>query len=218
MSFTAKSTKRILVTICIFLCTVVLCSIIGAYVYVNHFSHYCYTDFSTIPHNHVGLLLGTASHMANGRANAFFVYRIDAAATLFENKKIDYILISGDNSTREYNESAAMQHALIAKGVPPDRIVLDYAGFRTLDSIVRAKKVFGQNAFTVISQPFHNERAMVIARHNNIDAICANAQDVPLTRSPRVRIREIFARVKVILDLYILKTEPKFLGEEIVIE
>ncbi|PID52483.1 MAG: protein SanA [Candidatus Moraniibacteriota bacterium] len=218
MSKKPKSlTKKVLITGFLF-CSFIICTTLFSYFYVEKFHSYCYDDFSHIPHNRVGVLLGTAPRIADGRNNLFFTYRIDAAVALYEKKKIDFILISGDNHTREYNESKAMQDALLKRGVSKEKIILDYAGFRTLDSIVRAQKVFGQNAFTVISQPFHNKRAMVIAHHNNIDAICANAKDVPISQSPRVRIREAFARVKVLLDIYILKTDPKFLGEEIVIE
>lgn len=210
-----KNYKKILKITLLLACVLFMSLIFVSYFYVDSFSTHCHDDLSTIPHNCVGLLLGTAPLMADGRDNLFFVYRIDAAVELFENDKIDFILISGDNHTREYDESTAMQNALTERGIPEDKIVLDYAGFRTLDSIVRAKEVFGQDAFTVISQPFHNERAMLIAHHNDIDAICANAKDVPASLSPRIRIREVLARVKVMLDIYVLNTQPKFLGEGI---
>lgn len=192
--------------------------LIASYIFVDSFDRYCFDDLSDIPHNRVGLLLGTAPHMIDGRDNLFFSYRIDTAVALFRAHKIDYILISGDNRTRGYNEPVAMQEALVAKGIPEEKLILDYAGFRTLDSVVRAKEIFGQDQFTIISQKFHNERAAFIAQHYDIDAICANAKDVPLTLSPRVRIREILARVNVVLDMYILNTQPKFLGEKIEIK
>lgn len=191
---------------------------ITSYIFVDSFDRYCFDDFSDMPHNHVGLLLGTAPQMADGKDNLFFTYRINTATTLINEEKIDFILISGDNHTQGYNEPIAIQEALIAKGVPEEKLVLDYAGFCTLDSIIRAKEIFGQDKLTIISQQFHNERAAFIAHHYGINAICANATDVPATRSPRVRIREIFARVKVVLDIYILQTQPKFLGEKIIIE
>ena len=218
MSTLQKNHQKIIQITFLFICISVVCVMIGSYLFIDSFDRYCHDDFSTIPHNRVGLLLGTSPKMADGRDNLFFVYRIDTAVELFENGKIDYILISGDNSTREYDESTAMQEALIERGVPKDKLVLDYAGFRTLDSVVRAHEVFGQDTFTVISQPFHCERAMFITHKNNINAICANAKDVPVSLSPRIRIREVLARVKVMLDIYVLNTQPKFLGEEIIIE
>ena len=91
---------------------------------------------------------------------------------LYERGKIHHILVSGDNSTAAYNEPEAMRKSLVKAGIPERDITLDYAGFRTLDSVVRASEVFGQGSgFTIISQPFHVERALFIARANHIDAI-----------------------------------------------
>ncbi|MGB0177627.1 MAG: SanA/YdcF family protein, partial [Owenweeksia sp.] len=100
---------------------------------------------------------------------------------------------------------------------PEERIVLDYAGFRTFDSMVRAREVFGQQAFTVISQPFHNERAIFIARKFGIEAYGYNAPDVIGAGGFRTKVREVGARVKMVLDIYVLNTQPKFLGEKIII-
>lgn len=122
-----------------------------------------YTDVQKIPHRKVGLLLGTSKLLVNGWVNLYFKYRIDAATALFKAGKIDYILISGDNGTKEYNEPEDMRQALIENGIPPDRIFLDYAGFRTFDSVFRADKIFGQKKFTIISQDFHTRRAPFIS-------------------------------------------------------
>lgn len=104
--------------------------------------------------------------------NVFFSTRIEAAKTLYERGKIKHILVSGDNSTAAYNEPESMRKALLKAGIPKEDITLDYAGFRTLDSVVRANVIFGQeNGFTIISQPFHVERALFLARANGIDAI-----------------------------------------------
>jgi SanA protein len=105
-----------------------------------------------------------------------------------------------------------MRDALVAAQVPAESIALDYAGFRTLDSVVRAKEVFGQTRLTVVSEPFHNYRALFICRRYGIDAVAFNARPVSLRTSRWPAVREWLARVKVVLDLYVLRTQPKFLG------
>ncbi|WP_264793118.1 SanA/YdcF family protein [Aureispira anguillae] len=168
----------------------------------------------TIPYNKVGLLLGTVKYLKNGRLNRYYKYRIEAAVRLFQAQKIDLILVSGDNSKKGYDEPTDMKEDLIKKGIPASKIVLDYAGFRTLDSVVRSLKIFGQKKITVISQQFHNERAIFIANYKGIEAIGFSAQDVSTRAGIKVMIREKFARVKVYLDL-LLGVEPKFLGKPI---
>ncbi len=167
-----------------------------------------------IPHNKVGLLLGTSKYTSNGHENLFFKYRIQAASKLFKAKKVEYIIVSGDNHIAGYNEPELMQQSLIKLGVPKERIILDYAGFRTLDSVVRAKTIFGQTQLTIISQKFHNQRAIFISKYKGIDAIGYNADDVSLLWSYRTVLREKLARVKVLFDL-IFGVDPKFLGEQI---
>lgn len=181
------------------------------------YSHkYVFNDSQKIIHNKVGLVLGTSRRVSSGHDNYYFTYRINAAVKLFEEGKIDYLLVSGDNSTKAYNEPRDMYDALIKAGIPSDRIVLDFAGFRTLDSIVRCREVFGQESFTIISQEFHNERAVFLAHAHGINAVGYNAQDVSRGYSVKTRVREVFARSKVFLDLLVEK-QPKFLGEKITI-
>lgn len=175
-----------------------------------------YTEVTAIPHNDVGLLLGTAPKLKNGNNNLYFDYRILAAAELHKAGKIKYILISGDNRKKDYNEPEEMKKALMHQGIPEKSIYLDYAGFRTLDSVVRAKEVFGQTKFTIISQRFHNERAIYLAEKNGIDAIGYNANDVNAYAGLKTNVRELLARVKMFIDLAIDK-QPHFLGEKIVI-
>ncbi|MDP6526228.1 MAG: ElyC/SanA/YdcF family protein [Kiritimatiellia bacterium] len=176
-----------------------------------------YSDVSSVPYRRVGVVLGCSRHLSDGRANLFFSYRILAAAELFKAKKVDYLIASGDNHTVKYDEATAMKDALVAAGVPVDRIYCDFAGFRTLDSIVRAKEVFGQSSMTIVSQKFHNQRAIYIAGDKGIDAIGFNAREVSSYRSLRTKFREQLARVKAVLDVSLLRTQPKFLGPEIVI-
>ena len=182
----------------------------------KHTAAQIYNEVITIPQNKVGLLLGTSPKLKNGNNNLYFDYRILAAVELYKAGKIKYILISGDNRREEYNEPEEMKKALMQKGVPEKFIYLDYAGFRTLDSVVRAKEVFGQNQLTIISQRFHNERAIYLAERNGINAIGYNAKDVNAYAGLKTNIRELLARVKMFIDLAIDK-QPHFLGEKIII-
>ena len=175
-----------------------------------------YDSVENIPKNKVGLLLGTGKFLKSGRVNLYYTFRIEAAAELFKAKKINYILVSGDNGRKGYDEPTSMKEDLIAKGIPEEKIYLDYAGFRTLDSVVRAKEIFGQNNLTIISQPFHNERALFLAQRKGVNGVAYNAKRITGKYGWKVKAREKLARVKMILDLVFGK-EPKFLGEKITI-
>ncbi|OGV53204.1 MAG: hypothetical protein A2X45_06015 [Lentisphaerae bacterium GWF2_50_93] len=176
-----------------------------------------YTDVDSIPHRKVGILLGCSKYISGNYENLFFRNRINAALKLFNTGKVDYLLVSGDNHTRGYDETTDMKDSLIRAGVPSERIYCDFAGFRTLDSIVRAKEVFGETKVTVISQEFHNQRAIFIAKGRNIDAIGFNAEDVDTYNGFLTKSREQLARVKTVMDLYLFNTGPKFLGPKIAI-
>lgn len=173
-----------------------------------------YNDTAQIPVNRVGVLLGTSPKLRNGQPNLYFRYRIEAAAALYRSHKISHILVSGDNRKNNYNEPVEMRKALIREGIPDSVIVLDYAGIRTLDSVVRAKKVFGQDSITIISQQFHNERALYIARKNDISAVGFNARDVDTYSGLKTNVRELLARVKLFLDEFTGKG-PRHLGEPV---
>ena len=177
-----------------------------------------YDDVSAIPYNRVGVLLGTSPKGRSGKPNVFYIRRVEACVALYKAGKIDRILVSGDNSRTTYDEPTCIKEDLIAAGVPDSVIYLDYAGFRTYDSMVRAKEVFGLSSFTIISQPFHNERALYIATRKGLDVIAFNALDVQLRRwQIRMTVREWLARTKAVLDVYTHK-QPHFLGELITIE
>ena len=171
-------------------------------------------DIQKLPNEKVGLLLGTSKILKSGWRNLYFFNRIDAAEQLYKSGKIKYILISGDNSTKDYSEPEDMQAELLKRGIPADKIVLDFAGFRTLDSVVRAKEIFGQNSFIIISQKFHNERAVFLAQHYGIKAYGFNAKDVNKYFGFKTKVREYFARAKVFVD-FLLGVEPKFGGEKV---
>jgi len=168
-----------------------------------------------IPFNAVGLVLGTSKYLKGGYKNLYFYYRIAAAAQLYHTGKVKHLLVSGDNSLKSYNEPKQMQAALIEKGVPKSAITLDYAGFRTLDSVVRSNAVFGQQKITIISQKFHNQRALFIANRRGVAAVGYNAKDVNLRLGIKIKLREYLARCKAILDIIILNKQPKFLGEQV---
>ncbi len=172
------------------------------------------TDFNLLPNNGVALVLGTSHRMVDGSPNPFFHNRMATAAELYKEGKIIRFIVSGDNRTRYYNEPAEMQKALIKLGVPADAITLDYAGLRTLDSIVRCKEIFGQSNIIIITQPFHSYRALFISRYFNINAVALVAEEPGQEVAPRVYLREYLARTKAILDLYVLGTTPRHLGQK----
>ncbi len=189
-----------------------------SYHHIQKFSAtYLYNDVAKIPYNKVGLVLGTSKTTKNGSVNPYFTYRVQAAKTLYAAGKIKKIIVSGDNRFNDYNEPKDMHDALVQLGVPDSTIVYDYAGLRTFDSMIRCNTIFSQDSITVISQAFHNERAVYIARHNNMICIGFNAQAVSYSKSFMVSLREYFSRFKCLLDVYILNTKPKHAGEKMAI-
>lgn len=173
-------------------------------------------NIADVPTAKTALLLGTGKTLNNGMPNPYFYNRIKAATDLFKSGKIQYIIVSGDNSSKDYNEPEDMQIALVQQGIPQDKIILDHAGFRTLDSVVRAKDIFGQTKIIIISQKFHNERAVFLAQKNGIQAFGYNAEDVNKYAGLKTNLREYLAKAKVYWDL-IFGVEPKFGGEKILI-
>lgn len=198
---------------------ILLLLIIGFTVFCNwkiagDIKAYVFDRISDVPQQKVGVLLGTSKLLKNGNSNQYFTNRIEAAVQLFEQDKIQYIIVSGDNSSKEYNEPEDMKIALVERGIPENRIILDYAGFRTFDSVIRAKEIFGQTKYVIISQKFHNQRAVYIARKNGIEAYGFNAEDVKNYGGFKTKVREIFARNKVFID-QLIGQKPKFLGKKI---
>jgi vancomycin permeability regulator SanA len=165
-----------------------------------------------LPHRRVALVLGCAPTLGGRWANPFFVRRMEAAAAVYKAGKADYLLVSGDNHTIDYDEPTAMKEALTQLGVPEQRIVLDYAGFSTSDSVLRANQVFGLTDFCVVSQRDHAMRAIYIARHHQLDAIAFAAEDIPARYGWRTSMREAFARVRTLLDVNVFGRKPHFAG------
>jgi len=214
-SFISKHKNKLYLTIMLMLILSVVSLVVCNDRIISETRSLMYDNVDSIPHNRVGLLLGTSRTMGDGRLNYYFKYRVQATAQLYHAGKIERVIVSGDNSRKEYNEAEDMRNDLIALGVPDSCIYLDYAGFRTFDSMLRCREIFGQTKYTVISQPFHNERAIFIAKHEGMDVVGFNARDVNKAAGFTTRIRERFARVKVFLDLYVMNTKPKFLGAKI---
>ena len=173
-----------------------------------------FTDVTALPNAEVGLVFGTTDRV-NGRENLYFRYRIDAAEKVWNAGKVETLIVSGDNRSKFYNEPEKMKAALMARGVPADRIVCDYAGLRTFDSVVRAKEIFGADPVMFISQRFQNERAIYIAEAPGIGAYGFDAEDLHTRGSIKTKVREIGARVQMWLDVHFLNTRPRHLGEKI---
>jgi SanA protein len=195
------------------LIVIIVCNILVS----NSTKNFVYDNPKNIPYNEVGLLLGTSKFLKNGRINEYWKNRIDATFELYKLKKIKFVIISGDNGKSTYDEPTDMKKELVKLGIPAAAIFLDYAGFRTFDSMIRAQKIFSQQSFTVISQRFHNERAIYIGQHYGIKAIGYNAKDVAANKGFKTNLREIFARVKLFID-FVIDKQPKFLGEKVEIK
>lgn len=219
-------------------CLIVLLCIVTLltcnYIVVNNAKGKAFNEIDSIKYNKVGLLLGTTPQARLTKVtNYFFIYRIDAAEQLYKAGKIEKILISGDeNSLDGINEPECMRDSLVARGVPVSAIILDGKGYRTICSVVNANKVYGLKSFTIISQEFHNERAIYQIEHLGLDVVNIQAYNAKMPKSRRAyltSIREYFARVKMFWDLFTYKepdlsdqvipqdTIQSFLGRPVVI-
>ena len=168
-------------------------------------------SIDVVPRQRAAVVMGCVRTLPNGLKNLYFSRRIDAAAELFKAGKVDCLIVSGDNHVKGYDEPSDMKESLAKAGVPADRIVCDYAGFRTLDTVVRAKKVFGLDSFIIVSQPDHVRRAVFTARGFGCDAYGYAAKDVNGRYSIKTTIREQLAKIAAVADV-ILRRSPKFLG------
>lgn len=170
-----------------------------------------FTNVEQIDKFDVAVVLGTSKYLGK-ILNEYYSHRMDAAVELYNEGKVAHFLLSGDNAHRSYNEPWTMKRDLLKAEVPEEKIFLDYAGFRTLDSVVRAKEIFDTDNFLIISQKFHCERALFIAKSHNINASCFAVPGPSRHSGWKVRVREIFARAKAVLDIYVINAKPKFLG------
>lgn len=170
-----------------------------------------YQDIESLPPQDTALVLGTSKYIRR-TLNPYYQYRIDAAIELYKQNKVTHFLLSGDNAHRSYNEPWTMKRDLLRAGIPEENITLDYAGFRTLDSVQRAKQIFEANSLTIVTQKFHCQRALFIANHFSMDTVCLVVPSPSGWANTKIRIREVLARTKALLDLYIFNVQPKFLG------
>lgn len=170
-------------------------------------------DLSAVEKRAVAIVPGCSEHLRDGRKNLYFSHRINAAVKLYEASKCQWIIVSGDNGTKDYNEPECMKAALVSRGIPEEIVICDFAGFRTLDTIARARTVFKLDEAVIVSQAFHNQRALFLASHFRLDAIGYDADEVTFAGGLKTRLREKLARVKTVLDVYILNTKPRFYGD-----
>jgi SanA protein len=165
-----------------------------------------------LPRNDVCLVLGTSPLTSGGRShNAHFEHRMAAAAELYAQGRVRQLLLSGNGAPGD-EEPKAMRAAMLALGVPGGALFLDQAGFRTLDSMARAREVFGVKKLTIVTDRFHCYRAIFLARAFGLDAVAFPSAEVTVRRSFKTRVRECLADVKACLDVYVLRTRPKLLG------
>ena len=172
-------------------------------------------SINAVPRQRAAVVMGCVPKLRGGWDNPYFTARIEAAAELWRAGKVEALIVSGDNHVEWYDEPSEMKAALVAEGVPEDRVVCDYAGFRTLDSVVRARTIFGLDSFLVVSQDFHVRRAIFLGRCKGLDVRGYAARGVPFGRlSSRTIVREPLARVAAVLDV-LLGRRPRFGGPRV---
>lgn len=176
-----------------------------------------YDNVQLIPSRKVGVVLGTSPKLKDGRRNLYFDYRMQMAAALYKAGKVQYIVVSGDNRFVNYNEPVYMKNALVELGVPEENICMDFAGFTTYESMYRMHAIFGQNKFIVISQEFHNQRAIFFAQKLGLDVIGLNAKDVNKYSGIKTKLREFLSKGKAFILVW-FKPKPTHLGEHILPE
>ncbi len=166
-----------------------------------------FSNINDVPTMQTALLLGTNPKTRDGkRPSSFYMARINATAELYKHGKFRQLIISGDK--REgYDEPQTMRHDLIERGVPDSIIMMDGQGYRTLLSLRNSKQYFGVHDMIIISQKWHNERSIFLADKMNIKAVGYNADDVRHPRAIWTHIRELLARVKLFIDLYVTHRE-----------
>jgi SanA protein len=207
--------KRVIIISLVVICLLFFVSIFYSNYAINSYDQYTFNNINDVPTVYSCILLGTSRKLNDGRNNLYFSYRIQAAFELYSKGKCKKIVVSGDNRTHGYNEPLDMKNDLIAKGIPEADIICDYAGLRTLDSVIRYKEIFGQETGIVVSQKFHNARAIYIARANGIELYGYNATDVDKFNGFKTKVREVISKFKCMLDVNIFNTKPKHLGEKI---
>lgn len=147
------------------------------------------------------------------KPSAILTDRLRCALYLYRSKKVKKILLSGDNGQTDYNELKPMLLFMLNNGVRKEDVFVDHAGFRTLDTIVRAKAIYQVEDGIFVSQAFHQPRAHYIANQVGIKLYSYESDMRIYRKAQNFRLREIFARTLTWLDFNILYTTPKYLGE-----
>lgn len=202
--------KKLFFVIALIFCGVLTVALSNWFI-INSTRGQVYNHLENLPPCDVALVLGSSI------ISYHCGLRLDAAAALYKAGKVRHLLVSGDNHIRSYDEPSDMKNELLRRGVPATAITCDYAGFRTLDSVVRASRIFGQRRLIIVTQRFHTYRSLAIARHEGIDAVAYCAGEVPPGYRRGPELREVLARTLAVVDLYILHRQPKFLGKPEVI-
>jgi len=156
-----------------------------------------FSEVAKVPAVDVALVLGTAPIGPEGGPNRYFVYRLDAAAALWKADKVKYFIVSGSGE-----EPTAMRAGLIERGVPAEAIYRDPAGYRTWDSVLRARDVYGQKRMVIVSQPFHLDRALFLARRAGIEAWGLEARDVDTPYSVFTELRRYPSALRAYYDVW----------------
>jgi len=176
------------------------------------------TRAAALPQNDVTMILGTSRTVRGRWVNPFFEGRMNAAAELYREGKTRHFLVSGDNGHEGYDEPTWMRDALVTRGVPASAITMDFAGFRTLDSMARAKAVFGLQRFTIITDDFHEPRAIFLARSYGLDVVGYPSASIPFRWSKMTRARELISRTVACVEVYALHTKPRYFGPKVEIQ
>lgn len=171
-------------------------------------------DPAAVPAAPVALVLGTSRNLASGNINAHWKMRMDAAAALWKAGRVKRLLVSGDNRRADYNEPRDMRDGLVERGVPASAITLDYAGLRTLDSVIRAREIFGVTQCVIVTDDFHLPRALWLADRRGMAATGFQGPAIPWQTSAKTRVREWLARINAALEEWVLGTGAQHYGEK----
>lgn len=209
-----KELKR-LIFLSLRLAVPLLVFVVTINIYVGHFySSSIFTNSLDVPPAQTAIVLG-ASVTAKGKPSPFLTARLEQAIELYRTNKVSKLLFSGDHSSLYYDEVNAMKNYALKYNINPQDIFLDHSGLRTLDSIIRAKKIFGISDAIIVTQKFHLSRALWIAKHFSLPAYGFVAD--PSYRKIKYTnyLREFAARVMTFFDLYILHSSARYMGKEI---
>jgi SanA protein len=194
---------RVLITALVSLVVLVVGAMVAAWWWLDSASEPFAADRpETAQTAEVALVLGAAPFLDDGRPNRFFEHRLDAAADLHRAGKVKFLLVSGDSVHPSYDETTAMKRGLVKRGVPAEVVYRDPAGVRTLDSVLRARDLYGMRRMVIVSQDFHVRRAVWLAREHGIEAFGLDAQGVSPFDALDSWARQFPSALKAVLDIW----------------